>query len=121
MCRRQMLFRRAGRNNARWLRSCCVCIPNFGSDGDCRSSNDAKTVRSCNGFDVDRSIVEVGEVFHARAKLSNNHEPSRDVQTFIGRCLDWCVYYSWKSSTDAICQHEGDIFARTATEAVEGG
>src|SRR5580700_7567365 len=38
-----------GRNNARRPRSCRVCIPNFGSNGDSRSSNDAKTVRSRNG------------------------------------------------------------------------
>jgi hypothetical protein len=34
--------RDSGWNNARWPCSCCVCIPDAGSDGDGRSSNDAK-------------------------------------------------------------------------------
>src|SRR5258708_27926835 len=65
-------------------------------------------------------VFRVREVFHARAKLSNNHEPSGDAQTFSGCHVGWNSCLSRQDSSDANCRHATHIFARTATEGVGG-
>jgi len=50
-------------------------------------------------------------VFYARAKFSDNYEPSGDAQAFNGCRIDWDNYHSRQNSSNANCLHEGDIFA----------
>src|SRR5258708_37121512 len=65
-------------------------------------------------------VFRVREVFHARAKLSNNHEPSGDAQTFSGCHVGWNSCLSRQDSSAPNCRHETHLFPRTATEGVGG-